>query len=32
MIEESRYIKSLQRAGLAEMPAVEDILKFPLEF
>lgn len=32
MIEESRHIQSVQRVGVAENPAVEDILKFPLEF
>jgi hypothetical protein len=32
MIEESKFIYSLQRAGDAEIPAAKGILKFPLEF
>lgn len=32
MIEESKFIRSIQRVGVAENPIVKDILKFPLEF
>ena len=32
MTEESKLIWNVQRVGEAENPAVNDILKFPLEF